>query len=75
MAALKRAMEGDDAAEIRRLTEALTQASHKLASAMYQQSGHSAGQGASGGTGGSDYGESSGADADDIVDAEYREVA
>jgi molecular chaperone DnaK len=36
---LKKAIEGNDPEEIRRLTEALTQASHKLAEAMYQQSG------------------------------------
>ena len=38
---LKQAMDGDDPSEIKRLTEALTQASHKLATAMYQQASHS----------------------------------
>ncbi len=35
--ALKKAMEGEDAEEIKRLSEELTQSSHKLAEAMYQQ--------------------------------------
>ncbi|MFW6373224.1 MAG: molecular chaperone DnaK [Thermodesulfobacteriota bacterium] len=39
IADLKKAKDGDDAAEIKRLTEALTQASHKLAQAMYGQAG------------------------------------
>ena len=39
IADLKKAKDGDDAAEIQRLTEALTQASHKLAQAMYGQAG------------------------------------
>ncbi len=34
---LKRSMEGDDVDEIKRSTEALTQASHKLAASVYQQ--------------------------------------
>ena len=34
---LKRAMEGEDTDEIKRLTEVLNQASHKMASDMYQQ--------------------------------------
>jgi molecular chaperone DnaK len=37
IAALKTAMDGEDAQEIKRLSEELTQASHKLAEAMYQQ--------------------------------------
>ena len=36
-AALKKAIEGDDVAEIKRLSEELTQTSHKLAEAMYQK--------------------------------------
>ena len=34
---LQKALEGEDTEEIKRLSEALTQASHKLAEAMYQQ--------------------------------------
>ncbi|MFP4349187.1 MAG: molecular chaperone DnaK [Desulfococcaceae bacterium] len=39
MADLKKAKDGDDVGEIKRLTEGLTQASHKLAQAMYGQAG------------------------------------
>jgi molecular chaperone DnaK len=68
---LKKAMEGEDAGEIRRLSEALTQASHKVAEAMYQQAS-AAGQQSAGGqaakpsqTASSD---------DDVVDADFEEV-
>ncbi len=72
---LKRAMEGEDVAEIRRLTEMLTHASHGLSETLYQQasqagscqSGECAGDTAGGQT-------SYGPD-DDVVDAEYQEVA
>jgi molecular chaperone DnaK len=37
-------MEGEDTEEIKRLSEALTQASHKLAEAMYQQASQDQGQ-------------------------------
>jgi molecular chaperone DnaK len=36
-ASLKKAMDGEDVQEIQRLSEALTQASHKVAEAMYKQ--------------------------------------
>jgi molecular chaperone DnaK len=71
---LKRAMEGGDTAEIKNLTEVLTQASHKLAASMYQQAPPAEepqGQGGADSTWGS---ASSGSD-DDVVDAEYQEVA
>jgi molecular chaperone DnaK len=71
---LQHAMDGDDPSEIKRLTEALTQASHKLATAMYQQTAHSDaspnGSTADGMRGSAD----SGPD-DDVVDVEYQEVA
>jgi molecular chaperone DnaK len=71
---LKRAMEGDDVAEIKRLTEVLTQASHKLAESMYQQSSphgaHQSGCGAE-----STCGQASSGLDDDVVDAEYHDVA
>ncbi len=72
---LKNAMEGEDAGEIKRLTEVLNQASHQLAAAMYQQTSQ---------PGNEQYGESCGAGGcgstvyesdDDVVDADYREVA
>ncbi len=68
---LKRAMKGEDTVEIRRLTEALTRASHKLAEAMYHKASPSGDQHA----GGESHRPSSGSDDDDIVDAEFREVA
>jgi molecular chaperone DnaK len=67
---LKKAMEGDDPAEIKRLSDELTNASHKLAEAMYQQA--SAGQQKAGAEGEST---GHGASADeDVVDADFEEV-
>jgi molecular chaperone DnaK len=73
---LKRAMEGNDANEIRRLSEELTQASHKLAEAMYQQaSGGAAGaQHGAGGQAGSAGSEGRASTDDDVVDADFEEV-
>ncbi len=71
---LKRAMEADDVSEIKRLTEVLTHASHSLASTMYQQSSAAGcGQGTCGNEGARQQG-SSGPN-DEVVDADYREVA
>ena len=69
---LKQAMEGEDSGEIRRLSDELTQASHKLAEAMYQQ----ASAGAGGGEGGPQPGPGgqAGAADDDVVDADFEEV-
>jgi molecular chaperone DnaK len=71
---LKKAMEGDNAEEIRRLSDELTRASHKLAEAMYQQasSGAQAGGGGSGDAGSS--GQAGQGGADDVVDADFEEV-
>lgn len=73
---LKKAIEGDDINEIRRISEELTQASHKLAETVYKQtaqSGAQAGAQASDqGTQQSQAGASSGDE--DVVDAEYEEV-
>ncbi|UCE55419.1 MAG: molecular chaperone DnaK [Desulfobacterales bacterium] len=71
---LKRAMVGEDAAEIKRLTEILTHASHRLAESVYQQAGPSDGQYAGGG-GQNTTGSSSSNSNDDVVDAEFEEVA
>ncbi len=71
---LKHAMDGDDPSEIKRRTEALTETSHKLATAMYRQASHSNASpngSTADGMGGST---ASGSD-DDVVDAEYQEVA
>jgi len=76
VSALKTAMEGEDAAEIQRLSEELTQKSHKLAEAMYKQAsaegaeqpGPDAGPGDEDQPGGSPGGD------DDVVDADFEEV-
>ena len=69
---LKKAMEGDNADEIKRLTEELTQASHKLAEAVYQKASQ-AGQGPGPGAAGGDAGPKAAGD-DDVVDADFEEV-
>jgi molecular chaperone DnaK len=66
---LKKAMEGDNTEEIKRLSDELTQASHKLAETMYAKASQQA-QGAGGGT-------ESRAEAskdEDVVDADFEEV-
>ncbi len=71
VADLKKAMERDDAAEIKTKSDALTKASHKLAEAMYQkaaQSEQAAGGGAQ--TGGA----AGGSQDEDVVDADFEEV-
>jgi molecular chaperone DnaK len=69
---LRKAMESDDVQEIQRLSEALTQASHKVAEAMYKQASQP-GPGEGPGPG-----PESGADAsapdEDVVDADFEEV-
>jgi molecular chaperone DnaK len=64
---LKKAMEGTDVTEIKRLSEELTQVSHKLAEAMYQQASKE------GGAEEADQQEASGSD-EDVVDADFEEV-
>ena len=77
MAALKTAMEGDDAADIKAKMDALQQASMKLGEAMYKASQEA---GPDAGDGGSDAGDSAGggnagsAESDDVVDADFEEV-
>jgi molecular chaperone DnaK len=70
---LKQAMENGDTAQIKRLTEGLTQASHKLAASMYEQASQAGAQ--QGGAGPENTWQQgpSGPD-EDVVDAEYREV-
>jgi len=70
---LKQAINGEDIDEIKRLTDTLTQASHQMATAAYQQS---AGTGAQHDS--AAFGDNPAADnrpEDDVVDAEYQEVA
>ena len=71
---LKRVIHGEDTAQIKRLTEVLTQASHKMANSMYQQTSHThAHQG--GDTAQRSWGPASSGSDDDVVDADYQEVA
>ena len=68
---LKKALEGTDVEEIKKSTEALSEASHKLAEAMYADA--QAAQGAEGeASGQGDSGKAD--DKDDVVDAEFEEV-
>ncbi|MGD1968725.1 MAG: molecular chaperone DnaK [Desulfobacterales bacterium] len=74
IAELRKAMEGEDAAEIKRVSNELTKASHKLAEAMYQQASQNEQQaGAGAGAGGQAAGDSGAAD-EDVVDADFEEV-
>ncbi|MEA3363142.1 MAG: molecular chaperone DnaK [Thermodesulfobacteriota bacterium] len=65
---LKKAIEGDNPEEIKTKSEALAQASHKLAEMMYAQS-----QDDDGAAGGADNGAADAA-GDDVVDAEFEDV-
>ncbi len=68
---LKKAMEGDDTQEIKRLSDELTQTSHKIAEMMYSRASQQAHGGAGGG--GPEGGGASKKD-DDVVDADFEEV-
>src|SRR5210317_1997467 len=72
ISALKTAMETEDVAEIKRLSEELTNASHKLAEAMYQQA--SAGQQQADAAAGSADQPGGAAPEEDVVDADFEEV-
>ncbi len=73
---LRAAMEGDDPEEIKRLSEALTQASHKLAEAMYQQASQDGESGPGDGPDAGAGGQQAGGPPpdDDVVDADFEEV-
>ncbi len=74
IADLRKAMEGEDAAEIKRVSDELTKASHKLAEAMYQQASQNEQQaGAGAEAGGENTGDAGAAD-EDVVDADFEEV-
>lgn len=76
IADLRKLMEGDDGAAIKKATDELAQASHKLAEQLYQQqaqAGGTAGPADAGATG-AGTGTSGGKDSDDVVDADYTEV-
>ncbi|MGD9188384.1 MAG: molecular chaperone DnaK [Desulfobacteraceae bacterium] len=74
MEALKKSIEGDNLDEIKRLTEELTQSSHKLAEAIYQQaSQENPSADGPGPEAGAQEAAGAGAD-DDVVDADFEEV-
>jgi len=70
---LKRAMESDNTSEIKRVTETLTHAAHRLAETVYQQPNPGTGQQANAGPGG-EYETSPSGNDEEVVDAEYEEV-
>ena len=69
---LKKAMEGDDAQEIKRLSDELTQTSHKIAEMMYSRASQQQAQGGAGG--GGPHGGGASKKDDDVVDADFEEV-
>ena len=69
---LRKALEGDDVEEIKRLSEELTQASHKLAETIYANANQQQGQPGEG-AGPEPGGEEAPKD-DDVVDADFEEV-
>jgi molecular chaperone DnaK len=74
MEALKKSIDTDNVDEIKKLTEELTQSSHKLAEAMYQQaSQENPGDAGPGPEAGSQEAADANAD-DDVVDADFEEV-
>ena len=71
---LKKAMEGDDEAEIKRLSDELTQSSHKLAETIYQQASQAGEQQAGAGTESAQQAGASSSTDEDVVDADFEEV-
>ena len=76
ISALRTALEGEDEAEIKRLSEELTQSSHKLAEAMYKQASEANAGGAEAGAGPDPDAPAGGAPGgdEDVVDADFEEV-
>jgi molecular chaperone DnaK len=74
IAALRKAMEGEDTAEIKRVSEELTQASHKLAEAMYQQASQKEQQAGAGAESAEQAAGGAGTADEDVVDADFEEV-
>jgi len=72
--ALRKAMESEDAAEIKRLSDELTQTSHKLAEAMYQQASQKEQQDGAGAESSEQAAGGAGAADEDVVDADFEEV-
>ncbi|MBW2225725.1 MAG: molecular chaperone DnaK [Deltaproteobacteria bacterium] len=71
---LKKAMEGEDPEEIKRLSEELTQASHKLAEAVYQQASQADAQEQPGAEAEGQEQPGASAPDEDVVDADFEEV-
>jgi molecular chaperone DnaK len=69
---LKKAMEGEDTQEIKRLSDELTQTSHKIAEMMYSRASQQQAQGGAGG--GAPHGGGASKKDDDVVDADFEEV-
>jgi molecular chaperone DnaK len=75
MADAKKALEGDDAAQMDQAAERLTKASHKLAEVMYRQQQQGGGADPTPGGGSAGAGQPGGAgSADEVIDAEYVDV-
>jgi len=72
---VREAMKGEDAEQIRSATEALSAASHKMSEAMYQTAGPEAAAGEAGQAEAGQTGGGNANDDDDVVDAEYTNVA
>jgi len=75
IAELRRVAQGDDVAAIRRATDALQQASHAIAEALYKGSKGSGGSEGSQGSTGSQGSAGSNVKDGEVVDAEYAETA
>ncbi len=73
---LKQAIKGDDVQRIKQLTEVLTRVSHKMSESMYQQAaGGSNGGGRQAGQGTGGNARANPANDEDVVDADFEEVA
>jgi molecular chaperone DnaK len=74
VAALRKAMEGEDTAEIKRLSEELTQASHKLAEVLYAQTAQAQAEAEAGSESGPGASAESAKQDEEVVDADFEEV-
>jgi molecular chaperone DnaK len=77
LAEARKSLEGEDTEAMEKAAERLTQASHKLAEAMYQQQAQGGAAGAgpgAGGPGGASGGRPPGGASDEVIDAEYVDV-
>ncbi|MCF6290328.1 MAG: molecular chaperone DnaK [Desulfobacterales bacterium] len=74
IASLKKVIEGDDIEAIKKGTESLTQASHKLAEMMYSQATAEPPGADAGGAAGGEAGAGNDKKDDDVVDADFEEV-